>query len=115
MKRELICILCPRGCALTAEVNGNAVTTTGNACPNGAKYAENEILHPVRTVTATVRVANRKDTMVPVKTAVPVAKDSMMEVMQALRQVSVNAPLAIGDVIPVCVAGSQIVVTKAIS
>lgn len=114
MKRELICILCPRGCALTAEITGATVVTTGNGCPNGAKYAENEILHPVRTVTATIRVANRKDTMAPVKTAVPVDKSSMTEVMAALRKITVDAPLNIGDVIPVSVAGSQIVVTKAI-
>ena len=114
MKRELICILCPRGCALTAEMNGNTVTTTGNACPNGAKYAESECLHPVRTVTATVRVANRKDTMVAVKTATPVPKGSMLAVMEALRGITVNAPVNIGDVLPVSAGGSEIVVTKAI-
>ena len=112
MKRELICILCPRGCSLTAEMAENAVTVTGNACPNGAKYAESELLHPVRTVTATVRVANRKDTMVSVKTVAPVAKDRMMAVMQALRKVTVNAPLAIGDVIPA--EGYEIIVTKTV-
>lgn len=112
MKRELICILCPRGCSLTAEMAENAVTVTGNACPNGAKYAESELLHPVRTVTATVRVANRKDTMVSVKTVAPVAKDRMMAVMQALRKVTVNAPLAIGDVIPA--ESYEIIVTKTV-
>lgn len=112
MKRELICILCPRGCSLTAEMAENAVTVTGNACPNGAKYAESELLHPVRTVTATVRVANRKDTMVSVKTVAPVAKDRMMAVMQALRKVTVNAPLAIGDVIPA--EGYEMIVTKTV-
>ena len=114
MKRELICILCPRGCTLTAEINENTVTTTGNACPNGAKYAQNECLHPVRTVTATVRVANRKDTMVSVKTATPVDKNSMPTVMATLRKVTVNAPVAIGDVIPVSVEGSEIIATKAV-
>ena len=112
MKRELICILCPRGCSLTAEMAENVVTVTGNACPNGAKYAESELLHPVRTVTATVRVANRKDTMVSVKTARPVARESMMDIMTALRRVSINAPVAIGD--RVLIEGYEIVTTKAV-
>ena len=114
MKRELTCILCPRGCALTAEITGNTVVTTGNACQNGANYAQNEILHPVRTVTATVRVANRKDTMVSVKTVQPVAKDSMMTVMEALRSITVNAPVRMGDALPISVGGSKIVITKTI-
>lgn len=114
MKRELTCILCPRGCQLTAEIGEKTVTVTGNACPNGATYAQSECLHPVRTVTATVRVANRENTMASVKTAGPVAKDSMAEVMDALRKITVQAPLAIGDTVPVSVGGSKIVVTKAI-
>ena len=114
MKRKLVCIVCPRGCAMTAEISGETVTTVGNACPNGARYAETECLHPVRTVTATVRVANRRDTMVSVKTQSPVAKDSMQEVMQCLRRVSVDAPLAIGDVVLESVCGSKIIVTKAV-
>ena len=112
MKRNLICIICPRGCSLTAERNGDQVTVTGHTCPKGEEYAINECLHPVRTVTATVRVANRKDTMVSVKTETPVAKDAMMDVMDVLRKITVNAPLQIGEVIAENVCGSRIVVTK---
>ena len=57
MKRNLTCIICPRGCALTAEITESGVTVTGNACPKGEEYAINECTNPVRTVTATVRVA----------------------------------------------------------
>lgn len=114
MTRKLTCIICPRGCDLCAEINGQTVSVTGHTCPKGEEYAINECLHPVRTVTATVRVANRKDTMVSVKTETPVDKNAMMEVMQALRQMEVEAPLAIGDVIAENVCGSRIVVTKAV-
>ena len=114
MKRNMICIICPKGCSLQAEIAGDAVATTGNGCPRGAQYAENECLHPVRTVTATVRVANRPDTMVSVKTVQPVAKERMGEVMAALRSTRVNAPLSIGDVILQDICGSDIIVTKAI-
>ena len=112
MKRNLTCIICPRGCALTAEICGEAVTVTGHTCPKGEEYAINECLHPVRTVTATVRVSNHKDTMVSVKTETPVAKDRMMEVMTALRKTAVAAPLSIGDVVLEDVCGSRIIVTK---
>ena len=99
MVRNMICIICPRGCALTADITEKGVTVTGNACPKGAEYAINECTNPVRTVTATVRVSNRYNTIVSVKTAAPVAKSRMMEVMAALRQTQVEAPVAIGDVV----------------
>ena len=114
MEKKITCIICPRGCAMTATVEGEKVTVTGNTCPKGEEYAVNECLHPVRTVTATVRVANRSNTMVSVKTETPVPKTQMMAVMAALRQTTVNAPLAIGDVVLYNVCGSNIVVTKEI-
>ena len=114
MEKKITCIICPRGCSMTACVRGEQVTVTGNTCPKGEEYAVNECLHPVRTVTATVRVANRENTMVSVKTESPVSKDKMMEVMTVLRQTTVNAPLAIGDVILYNICGSNIIVTKEI-
>ena len=81
MKRQLTCIICPRGCALEATVQDGQVTVTGNACQRGAEYAVSECLHPVRTVTTIVKVANRENTMVSVKTETPVPKESMAEVV----------------------------------
>ena len=50
--KQLICITCPKGCHLSVdEDNGYAVT--GNSCPRGISYGQNELLHPVRVVTST--------------------------------------------------------------
>lgn len=114
MKRNITCILCPRGCAMTAEQTETGIAVTGNTCPRGEKYAIDECISPMRTVTATVRVANRKDTMVSVKTDRPVAKERMMEVMQILRSMTVEAPLAIGDEIHPDACGAKIIITKAV-
>jgi len=114
MKRDMICIICPRGCSLSAEITAEGVNVTGNACPKGKEYAINECTNPVRTVTATVRVSNRHNTMASVKTATPVAKDQMMAVMQTLRQTQIQAPVHIGDVVLKDVCGSDIVITKEI-
>ena len=114
MTRNLTCIICPRGCALTAQITDTGVTVTGHTCPKGQEYAINECTNPVRTVTATVRVANRHNTMVSVKTETPVAKDKMMDVMAALRKITVDAPTAIGDVVLEDVCGSRILVTKGV-
>ena len=112
MNRNITCIICPKGCAMCAQIQGETVTVTGNTCPKGEEYAINECLHPVRTVTATVRVANRPNTMVSVKTAEPVDKARMMDVMEQLRKLTVNAPVAVGQVILQDLFGTKIVITK---
>lgn len=114
MKRNMTCIICPRGCSLVAEITDSGVTVTGNACIKGMQYAIDECTNPVRTVTATVRVSNRADTMASVKTAAPIPKEKMLDVMALLRKTQIKAPAHIGDVIVSNVFGTDIVITKAI-
>ena len=68
----------------------------------------------MRTVTSTVRISNREDTMVSVKTREPVPKTQLFEVMQQLRRVTAEAPLHIGDVLIPDVCGTDIIATKEI-
>ena len=109
MSKKLTCILCPRGCALDVAEN---LTVSGNFCPRGEKYAKDECTNPVRTVTATVRVGNRGDTMVSVKTEAPIPKGKMMDVMTLLRSMTVAAPIAIGTVIVPDILGTKIIATQ---
>ncbi len=114
MKRNLICIICPRGCAMTVEGEGTDLTVTGNTCPKGKQYAIDECTHPMRTVTSTVRVTNRPDTMVSVKTAAPVPKDAIFEVMKRIRATTVKAPVKAGAVLVADVFGTDVIATKSV-
>ena len=114
MNREITCIVCPRGCRLTADIQGETITVTGQGCSRGEKHAIDEILNPVRSLTSIVRVSNREDTMVSVKSAAPVPKGKMFEIMDLIHSASVEAPVAIGDVIIPDVCGTQIIATKEI-
>ena len=114
MKREMTCIICPRGCTLQAEVLENGITVTGNTCPKGEVYAITECTTPMRTVTATVRCRNRRNTMISVKTASPIPKEQMMTVMALLRKRQLEAPVNIGDVVLPDIMGTNIIVTKAV-
>lgn len=114
MKKDLICIVCPRGCAMQAVIEDGKVTVTGNACPKGEQYAADECTNPTRVVTSVVRVANRKDTMVSVKTRQPIAKGKIFELMEILRKTRVDAPVHMGDVVICDLCGTDIVVTEEI-
>ena len=112
MERNMTCILCPRGCAMTVRGEVGGLQVVGNSCPKGQEYAINECTNPVRTVTSTVRVSNREDTMVSVKTEQPVPKGKMMDVMAQLRSITVSAPVKIGDVVLTDVFGTNVIITK---
>ena len=110
--RNLICILCPRGCALTAKQENGAWSVTGNSCPRGEKYGIDECTNPVRTVTSILRISNRDGIMVSVKTSAPISKGRMMEAIEQIRKASVAAPVRIGDVLLTDVCGADIIATK---
>ena len=43
-KRELTCIGCPLGCAVTVEMEGGEILKiTGNTCKRGEEYARKEV------------------------------------------------------------------------
>jgi CxxC motif-containing protein len=114
MKREITCIVCPRGCRMTADIQGETITVTGHTCSRGEKHAIAEILHPVRSLTSIVRVSNRSDTMVSVKSENPIPKGEMFAIMEKIHAASVEAPVAIGDVIIDNICGTRIIATKEI-
>ena len=114
MKKAITCIVCPRGCAMTADIQENTITITGNACIRGEKHAIGECTNPVRSLTSIIRVRNREDTMVSVKSAAPVPKEKLFEIMDIIHKTRVNAPIKIGDILIPGVFGTDIIATKEI-
>lgn len=98
MTKDLICVICPGGCALKVTVeNGQVTSVLGNACPRGERYAESEIVNPVRTLTTTVKTDSGE--LLPVKTSAPVPKTKLFEYMNIINQTTVTTPVAIGRVL----------------
>ena len=99
-KKELTCICCPMGCALSVELEGtNVLSVSGNTCKRGDTYARDEVVRPVRMVTSIVKVKNGNLKMLPVKTKEPIDKSKINECLEALKTVEVQAPIRIGDVV----------------
>lgn len=104
LKREMICIVCPRGCHL--QVDEESLKVTGNCCEKGAAYGRNEVTHPTRVVCSTVKLVSDQLCRCPVKTDQAVAKDKIMDVMAVLNQIQVHAPVHIGQVLCDNIAGT---------
>ena len=98
MKRELTCIVCPKGCPLEVELCDGAVRNVkGHTCKRGLQYATEECTHPMRTVTSTLRTSSGE--MIPVKTAGVIPKESVLDLMALLAVTTVHGPISLGDVL----------------
>lgn len=107
--RELTCIGCPLGCQVRVEMDaGEVKNISGNTCPKGESYARREVTAPTRTVTTTIRVTDGVTAMASVKTKEEIPKNKIFDCIKALKNVTVEAPVHIQDVILDDVAGTGV-------
>ena len=113
MVKEFTCIVCPTGCSLRVETEGNKVlNVTGNLCEKGAEYSESEIVNPVRTLTTTMKAQDNK--RVSVKSDRPLPKASLIKMKKILDGIYLPSPIKIGDILIKNIAetGINIIATK---
>ena len=111
--KELVCIVCPRGCRLKVDEE-NDFAVTGNTCPRGAEYGRNEIMAPTRVLTSTVRLAGASLRRCPVKTDRPVPREKLLEITSLLNDIELTSPVTIGQevITNVCNTGANVIVTR---
>lgn len=112
--KELICIMCPKGCHLTVDDDLNV---TGNTCPRGATYGKQEVTDPRRYLTSTVRLIAKSDRRLPVISSGDLPKDKVSDVVKFLDTVTVTAPVKVKDVVvkDVLGLGVDILATRTIN
>ena len=116
--KTITCINCPVGCRMTVTLKdtGEFLSVSGNTCPRGAKYAEQECTEPVRMLTAVIPVSGSSIPL-SVKTSCPIPKELIFSAMELLGNVSVSLPVQTGDIIikDVLGTGTDIIATRDIA
>ena len=100
--KELICIMCPKGCHLTVD---DELNVTGNTCPRGVTYGKQEVVDPRRYLTSTVKLESNYYRRLPVISSGDLPKDKVSEVVRYLDTVVVKPPVKVKDVIVTNVLG----------
>jgi CxxC motif-containing protein len=97
---RIICITCPMGCTLEVTHEGKTITKVdGEQCKRGLEYAQAELTDPRRMVPSTVKVRGGVHPLVPVCTAAPIPKPLIFDLLAELRNVELQAPVQIGQVV----------------
>lgn len=113
MTRELTCIVCPKGCQITVELDGkNIVSVSGFTCKRGEAYARTECTAPMRTLTTTAAVVGGG--VVPVKTDRTVPKELLFDCMKEINNSRVPEDALEGTVIieNILGTGANVITTR---
>lgn len=118
MINRFTCIVCPNGCDITVETEaGKIIKIEGNTCKRGEEYVVNELTAPMRTIATSVKVENGNLPLVSVRLSKPIPKEKIFEAVEALKKLTLQAPVSIGDVVieNICGCDSSAIVTKNIN
>lgn len=100
-KKNLTCIVCPRGCTLTVTLDSAlenpVVSVEGQGCKRGVDYATAECTHPTRVLTTTAPTVDGG--VVPCKTDRAIPRELLFEAMKAVNSLSAPAVVRIGDIL----------------
>ena len=99
MDRTLVCIVCPLGCRLKVTGTIDDLQVEGNKCEKGISYAFDEITNPVRVVCTTVKISGGIHRVIPVKTDKPIPEKYKLDVVKAVKDITLTSPVKMGDVI----------------
>ena len=108
MTRSFTCIICPNGCEITAEYEGDTVyAVRGATCPKGDAYVRQELTDPQRNIATSVLVEGGELPLASVRLSRPISKKD-------INTVRLQAPTAVGQVAlaDVCGLGADVIVTK---
>ncbi len=100
---------------VTLSDAGEFLTVSGNTCPRGARYAEQECTTPVRTITAVIPVSGSAIPL-SVRTTSPVPKKMISAVIRVLSGLTVSAPVAMGEILisNLLDTGADIIATRSV-
>ena len=75
------------------------VTIEGATCKKGKEYVNQELTNPKRNISSSVKVINGDLEIVSVRLNGSIPKDKIFEVMDEIKNITVDAPVKIGDII----------------
>lgn len=112
--KELVCIVCPRGCRMLIEGEGENIKITGNSCKRGFNFAISEMTAPKRTICTTVKTIFKEVPVIPCRVSTDIPKDKIFDIMKEINSFTLKDRIGRGDVIikDVLGLGADIIATS---
>ena len=114
MNKTVTCIICPKGCEVSINLNGEEILIYGAGCKRGESYALEECMHPKRNVATSVRVLDGHLPLASVRLTEPIPKEYIEQAIDEIKRIKMTAPCYIGDIVLTNILGmhSDVVITR---
>ena len=100
MSKDVICIMCPLGCDMKVEVEGQEVIDVqGHRCKKGVKHAEKEVFFPGRILTTTISTHIQGVPLLPVRSNKEIPKERLIEAVRTISKHAVKEPVEMGETV----------------
>jgi len=111
MNKQMICIMCPRGCHLEIDAS---MHVDGNFCQRGQTYAIEELTHPTRILTTTIKTSDHDHPRLSIKSNGGLPKSMIFEAMSEINHTTLEKHVKIGDIVVpnICHTGIDMIATK---
>jgi CxxC motif-containing protein len=115
--KELYCVTCPKGCKLAVTMEGEQIIQVAHGCKRGVDYAHEELINPKRMVATSVQVNGGSHPLVAVYTDKPISKTLIRPLLAILREVQVQAPVRMGQIVveDVLESGVNVVASRSVN
>ena len=117
MTKDFTCIVCPNGCEIRVESEGEGYRVTGEGCPRGKTYVLQEMTDPRRTIATSVRVAGGEQPLCSVRLTRPIPKARILDAVREIHALTVTAPVQMGAVLLSGILGtdSDVIATRSVA
>lgn len=112
MTKEMTCIVCPNGCLMRIEQEGDKIEVFDAICKRGIEFAKNELTNPTRSITTTVATKFEDYPLLSVKTSGELPKDKIFDAMKKINSTVVKKRVKVDDVVIKNLFGTDVVATS---
>ncbi len=106
--KEVICVVCPKGCHIQVETINNELVMTQNGCARGPIYVKQELIAPKRSLSTTVQLIGGIERRLPIVSSDDLPKEIIFDVQKILAEIKVEAPIKVGQIIVENVLGTGV-------
>lgn len=107
-KNSVTCTICPNGCQI--KWDGGNKSCSGNKCPRGVLFAQQERTDPRRILTTTVRVQRDGAVeLLPVKSASPIKRKDLVSFVSEIKNIKLENEVFIGSEIGIFEKNGEII------
>ena len=99
MTKTFTCIVCPNGCEITVQGEGNDFLVSGEGCPRGKTYVLQEMTDPRRTIATSMLVRGGETDLCSVRLTQPIPKNRIMDAVREIHAKVLTAPVESGSVV----------------